>query len=556
MTSELNIALGQLNYTVGDLTGNRLKIEQAHMEAAEQGADLLVLSELALVGYPPEDLIFRKEFQQHAMQSVLELARLTQGESPAILVGGVWYEDEQVYNAAFLLDEGEIHSIITKFSLPNYGVFDEQRIFMAGSMPEPVQWRGVNLGILVCRDLWDPEIGKQMALKNAEMMLVLNASPYDVPKWNERIHVSEVGVQQAKAPLIYVNQVGGQDELVFDGRSFIMDREGTLDVEMPAWEEGVQVTQWQKEDEHWHCTTALAQPEVVQEEEIYNALVVGVHDYVQKNGFPGVLIGMSGGIDSALTAAIATDALGASHVNTVMMPFTYTSEESQEDAKACAKALGVPYEVIPIAPAYEGMELMLAPSFHGAKPDITEENIQSRLRGLTLMAMSNKFRHMLLTTGNKSEMAVGYATLYGDMCGGYNPLKDVYKTQVFALARWRNQHRPKGGLGPEHDVIPERIITKPPSAELRPDQKDEDSLPAYEVLDKLLREFVENERSVEEIAESLGKKVDRNLVEKVARLLYLSEYKRRQAPPGVKISRMSFGRDRRYPLTNRYRSGA
>lgn len=553
----LSIALAQLDTMVGDIDGNKQRIMAAHEEAEKQGADILVSSELAIIGYPPEDLIFRHDFQQRAMQAVMDLASLTRGKAPAILVGGIWFEDEEVYNAAFLLDEGDIHSVITKHSLPNYGVFDEQRVFVPGEPPEPVMWRGINLGVLVCRDLWVEDIGRQMAMKGAELIVVLNASPYDLPKIVEREQAAIQAVDIAEVPLVYVNQAGGQDELVFDGRSFLMMPDHSVPVMLPGWSEQLYVSQWEKVREGWKCLSSLPAMPFSMEEDIYSAMVLGTRDYINKNGFAGAILGLSGGIDSALVAAIATDALGPERVHAVMLPSRYTSPESFEDAQACAEALGISYEVMPILPAMEAFSGMLHVALQGEQmKDLTQENIQSRIRAVALMALSNQRNHMLLTTGNKSELAMGYATLYGDMCGGYNPIKDIYKTRVYHISRWRNGARPVGALGPEGGVIPENMFVKAPSAELKPNQTDQDTLPPYELLDWILDALVEKQLSVEEIVDQKKKGVTREMVERTAQMLYRSEYKRRQSPPGVKISRMSFGRDRRYPLTNKYRSGA
>lgn len=556
MARNLSITLAQLDYIVGDIDGNKNKIANIHAEAERNGVDIVVCSELAIIGYPPEDLIFRHDFQQRAMQAVMDLAKLTRGKAPALLVGGVWFEDDEVYNAAFLLDEGDIHSVITKHSLPNYGVFDEQRVFVAGEPPEPVEWRGINLGVLVCRDLWDEDIGRQMGMKGAELMLVLNASPYDLPKMAERMEAASKAVKAAGIPLVYVNQAGGQDELVFDGRSFIMSADKSVPVMLPAFSEASYNSGWEKKKDGWVCTSSASGEKTSSDQEIYSAMVSGVRDYVNKNGFNGAILGLSGGMDSALVAAIAVDALGPERVHAVMLPSRITSHESMEDAAECAAMLGMSYEVIPIIPAQEAFAGMLRGAMGEGISSLTHENLQSRIRAVTLMALSNQRNHMLLSTGNKSELAVGYATLYGDMCGGYNPIKDIYKTKVYEIARWRNNNRLLIGLGPEGRVIPERIFTKEPTAELKPNQKDQDTLPPYEDLDWMLESLVEKQLSVAEIMQLRHKNIKQEEIEKVARMLYASEYKRRQSPPGVKISRMAFGRDRRYPLTNKYRSGA
>jgi len=409
------------------------------------------------------------------------------------------------------------------------------------------------IGVPICEDIWQPEVCRHLADFGAEIFVCINGSPYEIDKDTLRID----GVAKRRAvdtglPLAYLNRVGGQDELVFDGASFVVNGDGGLAVQMADWEEQLIRTRWTKTAKGWRCDRGEISQLADHPEDIYCAMVLALRDYVNRNRFPGVVLGLSGGIDSAICAAIAVDALGADRVHCVMLPSRFTSRESLDDAEACAKALGCRYSTIPIQPAVAGFDEMLADSFADTKVDITEENLQSRIRGVTLMALSNKFGHMLLTTGNKSEMSVGYATIYGDMAGGYNPVKDAYKMTVFAVSRWRNQHRPKIGLGPEGAIIPENIIVKPPSAELRPDQKDSDSLPPYEVLDPILLGLVEHEKSVDQL---VTEGFDRETVARIERLLHLAEYKRRQAPPGVKLGNRNFGRDRRYPITHAFRSG-
>lgn len=550
MTDNLKIALAQINPTVGDIAGNAEKIRAARAEAAGQGADLVVFSELALVGYPPEDLMLKPAFQQEAEEAALKLAGETANGGPALLIGSSWREDGKLFNAALLLEAGDIAAKRFKHDLPNYGVFDELRIFDAGPLPGPINFRGVRLGVMVCEDMWTGDVSECLAETGSEILVVINGSPFEADKFDARTNLAVARVTETGLPLLYVNQIGGQDELVFDGISFALNADGALATRLPSWREHLAVTDWSRGDGGWTCGEAekASYPEGL--ESIYQAMMLGLRDYVNKNRFPGVVLGLSGGIDSAISAAVAVDALGADRVHCVMMPYRFTSQESLDDAAACADALGAKYDIIAIEPAVTAFDGMLAPAFDDLAPDTTEENIQSRVRGLTLMALSNKFGNMVLTTGNKSEMSVGYATLYGDMCGGYSVIKDVYKTTVFALCRWRNENVPEGALGPAQVVIPDNIITKPPTAELREDQKDEDSLPPYEALDDILSCLVESEMAFEEI---VSRGHEPATVRRIEHLLYIAEYKRRQAPPGVKIGARNFGRDRRYPLTNGFR---
>ncbi|HYM31409.1 MAG TPA: NAD+ synthase, partial [Candidatus Cybelea sp.] len=526
------------------------KIRAARAEAAGLGADLVLYSELVVCGYPPEDLVLKPRLQDASMEAVRILAAETADGGPALIVGAPWREEGKLYNAGFLLEGGRIAATRFKYDLPNYGVFDEKRVFAPGPLPGPVVFKGVRLGLMICEDMWLPDVTECLSETGAEILLVPNGSPFEIDKPDMRLNLALARVNESGLPLIYVNEVGGQDELVFDGASFAVNADRTLAAQLPAFKEAVRLTSWTRESGGWRCATAERIQPPTRLEGIWLAMMVGLRDYVGKNRFPGVVLGLSGGVDSALTAAVAADALGPGKVWTVMLPYRFTSSESLEDAAECAKLIGLRYDTVPIGTTVDAVYAALKPLFDGTKPDTTEENVQSRMRGLTLMALSNKFGHMVLTTGNKSEMSVGYATLYGDMCGGFNVLKDVYKTTVFELSHWRNQHHPDGAFGPPGRVIPERIITKPPSAELRPDQKDEDSLPPYAVLDRVLQCLVEREMSVDQIV-ALG--VARETVKRVENLLYIAEYKRRQAPPGVKITQRSFGRDRRYPITNRFR---
>ena len=551
MTNQLNIAMAQLNQRVGDLAGNAAAMLEWRVKAGP--ADLIVFPEQQLIGYPAEDLVLKPAFAARAAEILAKLAAATADGGPAMLVGSIFVDDGALYNGIALLDGGRIAAVRYKHELPNYGTFDEKRIFAAGPLPEPVEFRGVRLGVPICEDGWLAPVSLHLKERGAELLISTNGSPYEIDKDDRRLEeVFAARVRETGLPLMFLNRVGGQDELVFDGSSFVLNADGAVAHRLPDWEEHLRMTHWHRSAGGWECADG---PKALWEEhpaDIYSAMVVGLRDYVDTNRFPGVVLGMSGGIDSALCAAIAADALGPDRVWCVMLPSRYTSQSSLYDAAECAAMIGCKIDTIPISPAVEAFDGMLSDSFAGRDADITEENIQSRIRGLTLMALSNKFGHMLLTTGNKSEMSVGYATIYGDMAGGYNPLKDAYKMTVFAISKWRNGHKPRFALGRDGPVIPDNIITKPPSAELRPDQKDSDSLPDYPILDKMLHALVEEERSVDEVV-ALG--FDRDAVTRIEHLLYLAEYKRRQAPPGVKLGTRNFGRDRRYPITNAFRSG-
>ena len=550
MTDRLAIALAQLNPTVGGVEGNVQRILKAREEAARLGADLMLASELVVSGYPPEDLVLKPAFVDATMAAVERLGQATAGGGPALIIGSPWRDGAKVMNAALLLDDGRIASIRYKHDLPNYGVFDEKRLFASGPLPGPMPFRGVRLGVMVCEDMWTPDAAECLQESGAELLLVPNGSPFEFEKHDIRTQLAVARVSESGLPLAYVNQVGGQDELVFDGASFVINPDLGLAAQLPSFAETVALTRWRREGDGWVCEDGpLAKP-ADGLESIYAAMMLGLRDYVGKNRFPGVLLGLSGGIDSALTAVVAADALGPEKVHAVMMPSPFTSRESLEDAAEVAKLLGIRLDTVPIEPAMAAFEGMLKPIFNDMPRDTTEENIQARARGISLMALSNKFGHMVLSTGNKSEMSVGYATLYGDMCGGYSVLKDVYKMTVFALSRWRNQTLPAGALGPAGRVIPERVITKPPSAELKPNQTDQDTLPPYAVLDDILHGIIEHDLSVEDV---VSRGHDRATVLKVWRMVDTAEYKRRQAPPGVKITRRAFGRDRRYPITNAFR---
>jgi len=557
LPDRLAIALAQLNPTVGDLDGNAAKLIAAREDARGQGADLVVFSELFLTGYPPEDLVRRPSFAAATWARLDRLAR-DLGPGPAVLVGTLWPNGDKLHNAVALIDSGEIKAVRAKVDLPNYGVFDEKRVFDPGPLPGPISFRGVRLGVPICEDIWREEVCECLAETGAEILLVPNGSPFDWKKGDVRLGIAVARVVETGLPLAYVNQVGGQDELVFDGASFVLNADRSLGVQMPAWTENVTLTRWRRGPTGWTC--AKSEPARLPEGDAsaYAACMLGLRDYVDKNGFPGVVLGLSGGIDSALVAALAADALGPDRVRCLMLPYRYTSSDSLEDAALCAKALGVHLDTVEIEAPVAGFNAALSTLFAGTASSlpasggtgITEENLQSRARGVILMAVSNKFGSLVLTTGNKSEMSVGYATLYGDMNGGFNPIKDLYKTEVYRIARWRNAHVPPGAMGPAGVVIPERILTKAPTAELRPGQTDQDSLPPYADLDAILAGLVEQELP---LAEIVARGYAAETVAKVERLLRLAEYKRRQAAPGVKISARNFGRDRRYPITNKFR---
>ena len=536
----LTLALAQSNLLVGDVQGNLHRaIESAQRARDELGAQLVVYPELTLSGYPPEDLLFHRGFRRHIDRALEELRRDRQGI--AMLVGYPEYVGTEIYNSAAVFRDGQCLARHRKWVLPNYRVFDEKRYFRAGNEATTLDLGGYRLGVLVCEDVWEPAPARACAAAGAEALLVLNASPYEIHKQRERELIARDRVRETGLAMVYVNLAGGQDELVFDGNSFVMDPGGGLAMRAPAHEEGLYAVQFERIGGRVVPVAGTVAPELSDEASVYQALVLGVRDYVRKHGFPGVVMGLSGGVDSALTLAIAVDALGASQVQAVMMPSRYTADMSREDAQQQARSLGVQFSTISIEGMFESTLGALQEAFAGRAPDATEENIQARCRGVLLMAISNKTGRMLLTTGNKSEMAVGYATLYGDMAGGFAPIKDCSKQLVYRLANYRN------GISP---VIPARVIERPPTAELRFDQKDTDSLPPYEVLDPILEAFIEEDLSVEEIC---ARGFDRAIVVRVLNLVQRNEYKRRQAPPGVRVSRRAFGRDWRYPVTSGYR---
>ncbi|MEL7481338.1 MAG: NAD+ synthase [Pseudomonadota bacterium] len=550
MSADIKILAAQLNPVVGDIQGNLTLAREAYTKAIEGGADLLVLSEFFILGYPAEDLVLKPSAIDLSMKAVCELATETRN-GPAIILGGPWSEAGALFNSAFFLADGDIQARHDKRDLPNYGVFDEKRHFQPGTGEAVIcSYKGVRIGLAICEDLWFETVPRALKAAGADLMIAPNASPWRRAIQTERATAFDRW-SDLNLPYLFVNQVGGQDELVFDGASYATNSTHAARCGLVGqFETGEALVTFDAETKQFVDLGTGCNPDAEGWEAEYRAAVLALGDYVNKTRFPGVVLGLSGGIDSALTAAICVDALGPERVWCVMLPSKYTSAESLEDAEACAKALGVRYDTISIAPGVAALGDMLAEQFAETQADTTEENIQSRLRAVTLMALSNKFGHMVVTTGNKSEMAVGYATLYGDMCGGYNALKDFYKTEVFELSRWRNSAVPKGALGPAGEVIPERIITKPPSAELRDDQKDEDSLPPYGVLDDILRGLVDREEDLDDI---VARGHDEAVVRRIEHLVYIAEYKRRQAPPGVKVGGKNFGRDRRYPITNRFR---
>lgn len=550
MKNNLKIVLAQLNPIVGDVKGNIVKLIDIRNNLKDE-VDIIVVPELYVTGYPIDDLVLRNDFLELVENEIHNLSKLTNDGKAAIILGAPRKEKNTIRNSVFVLDNGEIISFRDKHNLPNSGVFDEQRIFSPGALSGPVKVRDVLIGLPICEDIWTETVIECLCETGAEIILSINASPYSVKKNDQRMSVAVSRVIESKIPLIYLNRVGGQDELVFDGASFCLSHEGKLSVQLKDFQEEVLEINLTKPDNNWICTGKINSISS-NLEALYKSLVVSVRDYVQNNGFPGVVLGMSGGIDSALVAAIATDALGPKLVRAVMMPSPYTSKDSLEDAELASSNLGVDYSYLDIKNGMNVIDNILL-DFKGDKvePGITEENIQSRIRGLLLMAISNKYGSMVLATGNKSEYAVGYATLYGDMCGGFAVIKDVWKTDVFRLCEWRNSNKPSEFLGPNGIVIPKRIISKPPSAELREDQKDTDSLPEYDVLDSILRKLVEDNLSLEQIA---NEGYDVKDVKKISMLLSKSEYKRFQAAPGPKVTEKAFGRDRRYPLTSGFRN--
>ena len=545
----MKILLAQLNNIVGDIKGNTSKALEILNKAKEESIDLVVFSELFLSGYPPEDLVLKRSFIKKCRISLDELTEFTNKKNLGFLIGLPILEDSNLYNAAALVDNGKVIGFSKKINLPNYSVFDEKRVFSKGKNSKIFNFRGTEIGIPICEDIWEKDVCKDLKKQGCDLLISPNGSPFDKYKIDQRKKIITERVSEIKTALIYVNQVGGQDELVFDGNSLAINPNKEFVFEAPAWEESLNVLEFDEKNKV--LVSQSSKKEMCSDiENIYLATVIGLRDYVEKNSFPGVILGLSGGIDSALCAVIAVDALGEERVSSFMLPSIYTSDESFTDSKECAKRLGISLETISIEKTFESINLSLEKTFKGYSEDITEENLQSRIRGTLLMAVSNKKGKMLLTTGNKSEVSVGYSTLYGDMNGGFNPIKDIYKTEVYELAKWRNTNIPNNVYGKNKDIIPIEIITKEPTAELRENQKDSDSLPSYEELDKILEGLVEYELSTKELEE---KGFALESIKKVENLLYISEYKRRQSAPGVKISLRNFGRDRRYPITNKFR---
>ena len=549
MQDKLRLTLAQLNPTLGDFAGNIAKAAEAHAAAAAAGADMVVFPEMFVTGYQAQDLVLRDAFTLDAMAHVEMLARNC-ANGPAIGIGAPLLEEGRLYNAYFVLKDGKIAATIRKHELPNSDVFDERRLFEHGPVSGPVSLNGVRIGIPVCEDAWHAEVCETLAESGAEIFVVPNGSPYYRGKFDRRINHMVARVIENDLPLVYLNMVGGQDDQVFDGGSFVLNQGGRLAMQMPLFDEDITHVDFIRKDGGWQALEGDKIPHVDEWEQDYRVMLQGLRDYMGKTGFKKVLLGLSGGIDSAIVATIAVDALGAQNVRCVMLPSEYTSQNSLDDAADLAKNLGVRLDNVPITAGRAAITDTLAPLFEGLEEGLAEENIQSRLRGLLLMALSNKFGEMLLTTGNKSEVAVGYATIYGDMAGGYNPIKDLYKMRVFESCRWRNANHRDWMLGPEGVVIPPQIIDKPPTAELREDQKDSDSLPEYAVLDGILELLVDQDKPVAEI---VAAGFDRDVVKRVEHLVFISEYKRFQSAPGPRLTHKAFWLDRRYPIVNRWR---
>ena len=548
-SDRFRITLGQLNPTVGDIAGNAAKARAAWEAGREAGADLVALPEMFILGYNAQDLVMKPAVQAACLAATEALAREC-AEGPALAIGGPLLENGKLYNAYFICRSGKIASKSLKHNLPNEDVFDEVRVFDSGPLGGPYSVGNTRIGSPICEDAWHEEVSETLEETGAEFLLVPNGSPYYRGKFDVRMNQMVARVVETGLPLIYLNMVGGQDDQVFDGGSFALNPGGALAVQMPVFDEEITHVDLIRTPEGWRIEDGVKVILPGQFEQDYRVCVQALRDYMGKTGFKKVLLGMSGGIDSALVATIAVDALGGENVRCVMLPSEYTSQSSLDDAKDCVERIGADYNFVPISEGRDAITNTLAPLFEGLKADITEENIQSRLRGLLLMAMSNKFGSMLLTTGNKSEVAVGYSTIYGDMSGGYNPIKDMYKVRVFEVCRWRNANHLPWMMGPAGEVIPPSIIDKPPSAELRPDQKDSDSLPDYPILDGILEMLVDDDASV---ADCVAAGYDRAVVKKIEHLIYISEYKRFQSAPGTRLSRRAFWLDRRYPIANRWR---
>ena len=545
----MKLFLAQLNNIVGDIEGNLNKAIDVLQDAKKLDSDLVIFSELFLSGYPPEDLVLKKSFVSACKNALDSLITYSEEQELGVIIGLPIYEKNKLFNAAAVIDKGQLIGFSKKVNLPNYSVFDEKRVFSKNNAPEIFNFRGIKLGVPICEDIWMDNVCKELKDQGCELIISPNGSPFDKYKINQRKTIIEDRVTEVKIPFVYVNQFGGQDELVFDGSSLVMNGNKEVVFEAPSWEENTSVVEFNVSAKKFN-DLPFEKAQVSDLENIYMAMVIGLKDYVAKNNFPGVILGLSGGIDSAFCAAVAVDALGKDKVNAYMLPSVYTSKNSLDDAKDCAKRLEIHLDSIPIGNTFLSLEDSLEELFKGLPTDITEENLQSRIRGTILMAISNKIGKMLITTGNKSEVSVGYSTLYGDMNGGFNPIKDIYKTELYALANWRNLNVPKNVLLTKKNIIPETIISKEPTAELRDNQKDSDSLPSYDQLDQILEGLVEYELSTNELEK---KGFSRDEIKKVENLLYVSEYKRRQSAPGVKISLRNFGRDRRYPITNKYR---
>jgi len=549
MSVKFCVSLCQLNPTVGDLSGNADKALAAHRHGIEKGADFVALPEMFLTGYQTQDLVMKPAFLDDVAEKLAKLAQDCK-KGPALGIGAPILEDGLLYNVYFVLKDGEVHTLTRKHHLPNDQVFDEKRLFKSGPLSGPFSIGPIRIGTPICEDAWYEDVCETMAESGAELLLIPNGSPYYSGKFDRRMNHMVSRVVETGLPLVYLNLVGGQDDQVFDGGSFVLNPGGHMAVRMPLFDEAYTEVTFRQTEDGWVAEAGMLADHPTLEEQEYRAMVEGLRDYMGKTGFSKVILGLSGGVDSAIVATIASDALGPENVHCVMMPSEYTSKESLDDAADVAKSLGCRLDTVPISEGRAAITATLAPMFEGFVADLTEENIQSRLRGLFLMAMSNKFGSMLLTTGNKSEVAVGYATIYGDMAGGYNPIKDLYKTRVFATCRWRNENHADWMKGPKGVVIPTNIIEKPPTAELRPDQKDEDSLPPYDVLDGILTMLMEGDASV---ADCVAAGYDHDTVKKVEHLLYISEYKRFQSAPGPRLTKKAFWLDRRYPIANRWR---
>ena len=545
----MKLFLAQINNIVGDIDGNLKRAIDILDQAEELNSDLVVFSELFLSGYPPEDLVLKKSFVEECRNALDTLINYSKTKKLGLIIGLPIYEKNNLFNAAAIVDEGKLIGFSKKINLPNYSVFDEKRVFHQNDIPKVFEFRGIKLGVPICEDIWQDNVCLELKNQGCELIVSPNGSPFDKYKINQRKTIIEDRVSEIGLPFVYINQVGGQDELVFDGSSLIMNGDKEIIYEAPPWQEHNAVIEFNEKEKKFN-NLSFNEFKFSDLENIYMATVIGLRDYVSKNNFPGVILGLSGGIDSAFCAAVAVDALGKDKVEAYMLPSNYTSENSTIDAEDCANRLEINLETIPISDTFLSLEESLKTSFKGLPNDITEENLQSRIRGTILMAISNKKGKMLITTGNKSEVSVGYSTLYGDMNGGFNPIKDIYKTELYALANWRNINLPNNILLDKKDVIPASIISKEPTAELRDNQKDSDSLPPYDELDQILEGLVEYELSTSELEK---KGFSREEIKKVENLLYVSEYKRRQSAPGVKISLRNFGRDRRYPITNKFR---